>query len=218
MRNSPQRRSRNSAGLMADRGTSNRNERLGIIIVDDHPVVCSGLVSIIGRDPSFAIVGQAHDFRSARSLIESKKPDLLLVDLLVDGVLALDFIREMKDWNPAMSILVMSMMQEGAFAARCARAGSSGYITKSASDAELLGALRQVARGGRYFSSQSSEDSIAGIPEPDGVAAAAVGPGTAGFPNDWSRDSGGAHCQAPLDKFPHRACSSPEHPGEVKAA
>jgi len=128
-----------------------------VLIVDDHPVCCSGLEVLVNAQGDLAICGQAGDFRKAKELLEQSAPDLMLLDLLVGKTLALEFIREVKTLHRHVCILVISMMDEKTFAARCLRAGASGFINKSELGSQLVAAMRIVLSGGIYISPSSAK-------------------------------------------------------------
>lgn len=119
-----------------------------IFIVDDHPVVRAGLSAALSRDPELAICGEAENSRAASSLIQELEPDLVLVDLDLDGVSGLDLIRENRASRPLLPFVVLSMHEEELYAERALRAGARGYIMKSESPAGLVAGIRTVLEGG----------------------------------------------------------------------
>jgi DNA-binding NarL/FixJ family response regulator len=119
-----------------------------ILIVDDHPVVRAGLAMTLGKAPDLSICGEAEGVRDALKLIPSARPDLLLVDLDLDGGNGLDLIREARESHPKVPILMLSMYPEATYAERALRAGARGYVMKSEHPDRLLAAIREVMAGG----------------------------------------------------------------------
>jgi DNA-binding NarL/FixJ family response regulator len=119
-----------------------------ILIVDDHPVVRAGLAMTLGKAPDLSICGEAEGVQDALKLIPSARPDLLLVDLDLDGGNGLDLIRETRESRPKVPILMLSMHPEATYAERALRAGAKGYVMKSEPSDRLLSAIREVMAGG----------------------------------------------------------------------
>ena len=119
-----------------------------IIIVDDHPLVRAGLGAALLSEPGLSICGEAESARAASSLIEDLKPDLVLVDLDLDGASGLDLIRQSRVSRPALPFVVLSMHEEELYAERALRAGARGYIMKSETPAGLVAGIRTVLEGG----------------------------------------------------------------------
>ena len=122
-----------------------------LLIVDDHPQCRAGCRLFLGEKPGLEISGEAGTLDEARALLASKEPHLLLLDLKIGNVLCFDFIREVRRDRPRVRVLVVSMLEEGAYAPRVLRAGGSGFVGKAASAEELYLAVTQVLQGRMYF-------------------------------------------------------------------
>jgi len=124
-----------------------------VIIIEDHPVLCSGLRQLIDNQPDLACVGIADNVLDAKRLVDQCKPDLVVLDLrLKGGGDALDFIKTLRVEHREVKVLVLSQYDELIFAERALRAGASGYIMKENATDEVLRALRKVLTGDLYFS------------------------------------------------------------------
>lgn len=128
--------------------SSQKPDAIRILIVDDHPVVRAGLAMTLGKAPDLRICGEAEGVRDAMKLIPETRPDLLLVDLDLDGGNGLDLIKEARDSHPGIPILMLSMHPEDTYAERALRAGAQGYIMKSEPPDRLMAAIREVLAGG----------------------------------------------------------------------
>src|SRR5438067_10042393 len=131
-----------------------------IVVVEDHPVVCAGLMQLIGSQADLTCAGTAEDTAAAKRLVEECEPDLLLLDLRLKSGDSLELIKSLRVEHPEVRVLVLSQYDELIFAERALRAGASGYIMKEKATDEVLRAVRKVLAGELYFS--------------DRVAAAAV--------------------------------------------
>ena len=123
-----------------------------VLIVEDHPVVCAGLMQLVNSQPDLACIGTADNIADARRLVEECEPDLTILDLRLKAGDALDFIKTLRVEHPEVKVLVLSQYDELLFAERAFRAGASGYIMKENATDELLRAIRKVLAGELYYS------------------------------------------------------------------
>ena len=98
--------------------TTTETQRARILIVDDHPLVRSGLRLLIDCEPDLVVCGEAADAIEAMRLLESQKPDLLIVDLSLKESSGLELIKRIKVRNAEIKILVSSMFEESLYAER----------------------------------------------------------------------------------------------------
>lgn len=123
-----------------------------ILIVDDHPTTRMGLTALLGREPDFAVCGEAGNVRQAHAAVDALHPDLVLTDLTLPGKGGLEFIRELRKAHPRLPVLVVSMHDEEIYAERALQGGAQGFIMKSDDGRDLVAAARQVLRGEIYVS------------------------------------------------------------------
>jgi DNA-binding NarL/FixJ family response regulator len=128
--------------------------RRRIAIVDDHPIVRQGLAQLINREPDLAVCGDAEDAVSALGLIEDKKPDLVVVDISLNGPDGLDLLKEIRSRVPQLPVLILSMLDEAIYAERALRAGANGYIMKQEATEKVLTAIRGILAGEIYLSAR----------------------------------------------------------------
>lgn len=126
--------------------------RRTILLVDDHPVLRRGLASLIESEPDLVACGEAATCRAALDAIRESRPDLVIVDLELEGSNGLDLIKDMQRHHPEIPALVLSMHDEAVYAERALRAGARGYITKQQLDDTLLVAIRRLLAGETYLS------------------------------------------------------------------
>ncbi len=121
-----------------------------VLIVDDHAVVRSGLRLLIDAEDDLETVGEAASAREAVFEARSLKPDVILLDVVMPEQSGLEAIPQLVHENPDAKVLVLSMQDEPRYVREAFETGASGYVLKEAADSELVAAIREVAKGGRY--------------------------------------------------------------------
>ena len=121
--------------------------RVGIVLVDDHPIVREGLARRLTMEPDLDICGQAGDAAEAVEVIRATRPQLVIVDISLPGRDGIDLIKGISAQFPGLLVLVFSMYDELLYAERVLRAGAKGYVMKSESPESLLLAVRRVLSG-----------------------------------------------------------------------
>lgn len=124
-----------------------------IVVVEDHPIVRSGIVQLINFEEDICCVGEAESVVAAHNVIREVNPDLVLVDLSLKGGNGLELIKNLIIQYPDILIIVVSLHDENVYAERVMRAGAKGYIMKSEATENILIAIRKVLKGGIYLSS-----------------------------------------------------------------
>lgn len=125
-------------------------DAIEIVIADDHPVVRSGLRTVLDGQKDMEVVGEAADIEEAVRKVNAFKPDVLLLDLMMPGGPAVEAIPELRSKSDNTRILVLTMQSEPAHARAALRDGASGYILKEAPAGTLIEAVRRVASDGTY--------------------------------------------------------------------
>ena len=126
--------------------------RSQVFIVDDHPIVRQGLALLINREPDLTVCGDAEEAGSALQRIEEMKPDLVVVDISLNGPDGLDLLKDIRSHHPNLPVLILSMLDESLYAERSLRAGASGYIMKQEATERVLVAIRRILGGDIYVS------------------------------------------------------------------
>ena len=126
--------------------------RKTILIVDDHPMLRRGLAALIESESGLTVCGEAATCTAALEAIPTYSPDLVIVDLALDGGDGLDLIKAMKVRHPEIPALVLSMYDEGVYAERALRAGARGYVSKQQLASTVLVAIHRLLGGEMYLS------------------------------------------------------------------
>jgi DNA-binding NarL/FixJ family response regulator len=128
-----------------------------LLVVDDHPVFRKGLVDLLRDDPAFTVCAEAGTIDAALAASAAHRPDVALIDLSLGLQNGLDLITAMRRGQPGIRILVLSGHDERVHADRALKAGALGYIMKDKAAGELLTAVRRVAAGNSYVSSETAD-------------------------------------------------------------
>jgi DNA-binding NarL/FixJ family response regulator len=128
-----------------------------IVIAEDHAIVRAGLKQMFAIMPEMEVVAEAVDGESTLEILRHTRCDVLLLDLNMPGISGPDLIARLKSHWPAQPILVLSMHDSAQIASRALRAGADGYVTKDSEPQVLLAAIRKVAAGGRFISSEVAQ-------------------------------------------------------------
>jgi DNA-binding NarL/FixJ family response regulator len=130
--------------------TASRKSR--ILVVDDHPIVRQGLALLINQEPDLLVCGEAEEAMGAMHVLASSKPDVLIVDISLNGPDGLDLLKNIRNVYPTLPVLILSMHDESIYAERALRAGANGYIMKQEATEKVLVALRRILDGEIYVS------------------------------------------------------------------
>jgi DNA-binding NarL/FixJ family response regulator len=130
--------------------------KIGVLIVDDHPMVRRGIAELVRREPDLTVCGEASTMQEAMALAQKLKPGLMIVDVSLEGNNGLELMKNMEG-RISTPILAYSMHDETIYAERCLHAGARGYLMKQAPPEALLEAIRQVLGGKTYLSVPMSD-------------------------------------------------------------
>jgi two-component system, NarL family, response regulator NreC len=121
-----------------------------VLIVDDHPVVRSGLRRVLESVADIEVVGEAGDAKQAVFETRAQKPDIILMDVVMPGASGIEAIPDVLHDAPDAKVLILSMQDDPNYVRQAFAAGAAGYVLKEAADTDLVAAVREVAGGGRY--------------------------------------------------------------------
>ncbi len=121
-----------------------------ILVVDDHAVVREGIRRLLATIAG-AEIHEAATAQDALTLSRSVSPDVIVLDINLDGSSGLELLRRLKADNVAARIVMFTMHSEPSYAMRALKAGAAGYVSKSAEAGELVTAVKKIASGDRYL-------------------------------------------------------------------
>lgn len=126
--------------------------RRRVLIVDDHPIFRDGITQLINREADLVVCGGAAAAPQALSAVEELRPDLVILDISIQGTNGIELMKCIRAQHPALPVLMVSMHDENLYAERALRAGARGYIMKAAPSDKVIEAIRRVLEGGMYLS------------------------------------------------------------------
>ena len=123
-----------------------------ILVADDHPLIRSGLRSVLERNGEFSVVAEASNGSEAIELASAHKPNVVLLDVGMPRLTGLDAAKYIHEKLPQTRIVIVSMHADEGYVQRALNSGAMGYLLKASQDTEVLEAVRAVISGKSYFS------------------------------------------------------------------
>jgi two-component system, NarL family, invasion response regulator UvrY len=120
-----------------------------ILLIDDHAIVRDGVSRLLSTQLQCQIL-EADSAESGMPLVQSEKPDLVVLDLNLGGIGGLGFLKQLKSSPVRPPVIVLSMHAEPVYVSQSLKAGARGYVSKAAAPDEVVSAVRSVLAGGRY--------------------------------------------------------------------
>ena len=123
------------------------DERIRILLVDDHALVRVGMRAILEREPDFELVGEADDGRSAQDVAAQTNPDIILMDLSLPAPGGIEATKRIKRELPATGIIVLASDEDEEALFQAIRAGAAAFILKDVGPDDLVTIVRRVSTG-----------------------------------------------------------------------
>ncbi len=139
------------------------DNKINILIADDHTLFRSGVISLIEDEPELRIIGEASDGKELLSLYKQLNPDLLLIDISMPGKTGLEAAKEIRENDSKTKILFLSMHEGTDYIYHTIKSGGNGLINKNILKGELVTAIKSVMNGKDYFGTRFTESEIQGI-------------------------------------------------------
>ena len=118
-----------------------------VFVVDDHTLLRRGLVALLSQDPGLRVVGEAADAGEALRLVPGLRPDVILLDNHLPGVLGVDAIAGLREASLGSRVIMLTVSEDGQDLAAALRNGAQGYLLKTIDGDLLAEAIRRAARG-----------------------------------------------------------------------
>jgi two-component system response regulator NreC len=123
-----------------------------ILLADDHALVRHGFRMILAAQPDMEVAGEAGNGREAVELAQKLKPDVVVMDVTMPELNGIEATRRLIELSPRTRVLALSMHKDAVYVREILRAGARGYLLKDSVDADLIAAVRAVAKGEGYLS------------------------------------------------------------------
>lgn len=131
--------------------------KTNILLVDDHPIVRRGIADLLMAEPDLTVSGEAGTMQEAMAEVARLKPDLMIVDVSLDGNNGIELMKNLTSRWETLPIIAYSMHDEAIYAERALRAGAKGYVMKGSDASSLIKAVREVLKGKIYLSEAMSD-------------------------------------------------------------
>ena len=133
-----------------------------IYLVDDHPIVRAGLSALL-QAAGHSIIGESEDITQALSEVSRLAPDVLMLDLQLDGRSGFEVLAEMQRRQMPTKVIVLSMSDQPRNVAEALRMGALGYVLKGSAGVELVAAVDSVIQGRRYLGAGLTDIAVQGL-------------------------------------------------------
>jgi len=151
-------------------GETGENQVIRILIADDHAIVRAGLKQILEGIPDMILADEAANGHELLEKVRRNHYDVIVLDITMPGGGGIEVLNRLKEEQPKLPVLALSIHPEDQYGKRMLKAGASGYLSKESAPAELVTAIRKVYSGGLYVSPHLAEKLAADL------AARATGP------------------------------------------
>jgi NarL family two-component system response regulator LiaR len=132
-------------------------KHIRVLLVDDHPVVRSGLSAFLMVNPDLELVGEAESGEDALRAVENLQPDVVLMDLVMPGMGGIAAIRALRESHPQVKVIALTSFREEGLVQGALQAGAIGYLVKNLSGSELAGAIRSAYAGRMTLSPEATQ-------------------------------------------------------------
>ncbi|HBC69645.1 MAG: response regulator [Duodenibacillus sp.] len=126
--------------------------KIRIVLIDDHTLFRSGIKALLQRQSDFDVVGEAADGLEGVKLVEQLRPDLVLLDLDMPTMKGNEALAQILETQPEMSVLMLTVSEDGDDLAECMRLGARGYLLKKIDAEFLLQSIRHAVNGDSVIS------------------------------------------------------------------
>jgi DNA-binding NarL/FixJ family response regulator len=133
------------------------NDKIKIIIADDHAIVREGLKQIVAEEKDMIVCGEAEDAPALMELLKKEKWSIVVLDINMPGKSGLEALKDIKQFYPDLPVLILSMFSEDQYGLRAIKAGASGYLKKVSATTELVIAIRKIVSGRKYINPELAE-------------------------------------------------------------
>ena len=135
-------------------------DRISVLLAEDHTIVRKGLRSLLDKEISIEVIGEAEDGREAVRKAEELQPDVVVMDIGMPGLNGLEATRRLKKRFPGMKIIILTVHTSEEYVLQALRSGASGYLLKKAAPSDLISAIQAAYRGESFLSPSISRTVI----------------------------------------------------------
>jgi len=130
--------------------------KITIVLVDDHSLVRNGIRALLESESDLEVIAEGADGNEALSLVETKKPDILIIDIRMPKMSGIDAVKKLNETYSDVKCIILSMHDSEEYILQSVTAGAKGYLLKDTGKVEFVKAIRTVNEGGKYYSGDIS--------------------------------------------------------------
>jgi two-component system nitrate/nitrite response regulator NarL len=147
-----------------------KKNSIKIVLVDDHPIVLTGLRNALSAHDRFEIVGEATTGQEAIRVAGETKPHVVVMDISLPVMNGLEATKHIRKTLPGTQVLVLTMHENKEYVLEIIKSGAQGYLLKDSSPADLVTAIETVHHGGSFFSPSISQMLVNELRHPNRLA------------------------------------------------
>jgi len=136
-----------------------------VLIADDHALIRKGLRQLLDDTDDMRVTGEAENGMQAVRMVDETPYDVVLLDISMPDKHGIEVLKQLKTNHPQLPVLMLSMHAEEQYALRSMKSGAAGYLNKQSAPLQLVTAIRQVASGRKYISTELAEQLANGLSE-----------------------------------------------------
>jgi len=126
--------------------------KIRVLLTDDHTLFRDGVKTLLAHESDIEVAGEAANAADAVTMAAQLRPDLVLMDIGMPGMSSFEATRQIRRERPETRVLFLSMYDDEDYLSESVDIGANGYVLKDSPADQLLGAIREVQRGGNYLS------------------------------------------------------------------
>lgn len=144
--------------------------KIKVLLVDDHQLFREGIATLLFSAENIEVIAQAEDGTDAMDKVKHYKPDVVLLDIAMPRMNGIEATKKIKNLNPAIKIITLSMHSDKQYVKGVLEAGADGYLLKNCTYRQLTDAIQSVYDGKKYLSQDITEMVINGYLSPSGTS------------------------------------------------
>ncbi|QEY26036.1 response regulator [Neisseria zalophi] len=143
------------------------NDKISIVLIDDHTLFRSGIKALLARQDEFKVIGEAADGLSGVKLVEQLHPDVVLLDLDMPTMDGREALEQIFSSNPEQIVIMLTVSEDGEDLTECMRLGARGFLLKNINAEFLIDAIKKAANGDNVFSPEMTARLVQSLIRPN---------------------------------------------------
>ena len=138
-----------------------------IVVADDHAIIREGLRRLLEAEDGFVVSGEAEDGRQVLDVVERARPDIIILDITMPGMGGLETLERLRTEYPDTRVILLSVHTDPPFIKSAIGLRADGYVLKNGPASEIVTAIREVMKGGSYFSPAVAREIVEQVRAPN---------------------------------------------------